>query len=54
MTLRKATYGPKTIGYLAYKSQNTYGSKKGILRPYDYRMPFLEEPYGPRTIGWQV
>ena len=54
MTLRKATYGPKTIGCIAYKFENTYGSKKCILRPYNHRVHFLEEPYDPRTIGWQV
>ena len=43
-----------TIGCLAYKPQNTYGSKKGILRPYDHCVPFFKGPYGPRSIGWQV
>ena len=40
-----------TIGCLAYKPQITYGSKKGILRPYDHCVPFLKGPYGPRAIG---
>ena len=43
-----------TIGCLAYKPENTYGSKKGILLPCDHKVPFLEGPYGPKTIGWQV
>ena len=30
---------PMTIGCLTYKPQNTYGSKKGILRPYDHCVP---------------
>ena len=46
MTLTKATYGPKTIGCHAYKPKNTYGSKKGILRPYDHRVVGLKKCHG--------